>query len=95
MQMTQSERGVKLLEEVEYGSLSKVNFQLFYTTHSSGASTGPATYVVAAQSHTEGKRKVFEAIAATETVVKKRQYILKKKNGNTVAVAFQWFLEIP
>ena len=70
--MTQSERGVKLLEEVEYGSLSKVNFQLFYTTLSSGVPTGPATYVVAAQSHTEGKRKVFEAIAATEAVVKKR-----------------------
>ena len=82
MQMTQSERGVKLLEEVEYGSLSKVNFQLFYTTLSSGVPTGPATYVVAAQSHTEGKRKVFEAIAATEAVVKKRHGPRTKKEPN-------------
>ena len=77
--MTQSERGVKLLEEVEYGSLSKVNFQLFHATFSSEASTGQSTYVVAAQSHTEGKRKVFEAIAATETVVKKRHGPRTKK----------------
>ena len=72
MQMTQFGHGVKLLEQIDYGSLSRANFQLLCATSSSKASTGQISYVVAAQSYIEGERKVIEATNTNEAVVKKR-----------------------
>ena len=71
--MTQSDHQVKLLEQIEYGSLSRANFQLIFAAPSSTTSTSQSSYIVAAQCYTEGKRKVLEAATTTEAVVKKRQ----------------------